>query len=105
MAVDTGCNTGRGTYTVAGDAVTFGPIATTRMACVDPNGQQVEQAVLTVLTGTATVAIDGPVLTLMNGANGLQLRATTGHRHGHHDGRHDDDVGPLTRGGKPPPSR
>ena len=76
VAVDTGCNTGRGTYTVAGDAVTFGPIATTRMACLDPNGQQVEQAVLTVLTGTATVAIDGPVLTLTNGANGLQLRET-----------------------------
>ena len=56
VAVDTGCNTGSGTYTVAGDAVTFGPIATTRMACADPNGQAVEQAVLTVLTGTATVA-------------------------------------------------
>ena len=76
VAVDTGCNTGRGTYTVSGDAVTFGPIATTRMACVDPSGQQVETAVLAVLTGTATAAIDGPVLTLMNGANGLQLRAT-----------------------------
>ncbi len=75
VAVDTGCNTGRGTYTVAADAITFGPIATTRMACVDPNGQQVENAVLAVLNGTATVAIDGPVLTLMNGTNGLQLRA------------------------------
>jgi len=32
--------------------------------------------VLTVLSGTATFAIDGPVLTLMNGANGLQMRAT-----------------------------
>jgi heat shock protein HslJ len=75
VAVDTGCNTGRGSYTVAGDAITFGPIATTRMACLDNGAQQVEQAVLTVLTGTATFAIDGPVLTLTNGANGLQLRA------------------------------
>jgi heat shock protein HslJ len=75
VAVDTGCNTGRGSYTVSGDSVTFGPIATTRMACVDASGQ-VEQAVLAVLNGTATVAIDGPVLTLMNGPNGLQLRAT-----------------------------
>jgi len=76
VSVDTGCNTGRGAYTVAADTITFGPIATTRMACGDPNGQQVEQAVLTVLSGTATFAIDGPVLTLMNGANGLQMRAT-----------------------------
>jgi heat shock protein HslJ len=75
VSVDTGCNTGRGSYTLAGDAITFGPLATTRMACVDPNGQQVETAVLAVLTGTATSAIDGPVLTLTNGANGLQLRA------------------------------
>ena len=75
VALDTGCNTGRGSYTVDGDTVTFGPIATTRMACVDANGQQVEQAVLTVVTGAATTAIDGPVLTLTNGADGLQLRA------------------------------
>src|SRR4051794_19084083 len=34
VAVDTGCNTGRGSYTVVGGTVMFGPIATTRMACV-----------------------------------------------------------------------
>jgi heat shock protein HslJ len=50
VAVDTGCNTGRGSYTVVGDAITFGPIATTRMACVDPGGQETETAVLAVLT-------------------------------------------------------
>ena len=103
VAVDTGCNTGRGSYTVAGDAITFGPIATTRMACGDPNGQQVEQAVLTVLSGTATFAIDGPVLTLMNGANGLQLRdagrCDDHHdRHDHHDHGVTEQDRPLARG-------
>ena len=74
VAVDTGCNTGRGSYTIAGDAVTFGPIATTRMACDDRTRMQVEQQVLTVLTGTATYAIDAAALTLTNGANGLVAR-------------------------------
>ncbi len=75
VAVDTGCNTGSGSYTLAEGSVTFGPIATTRMACTDPNGQQVETAVLAVLSGTATYAIDADLLTLTNGANGLVLRA------------------------------
>jgi heat shock protein HslJ len=75
VSVGTGCNTGSGSYTIAGDAVTFGPIATTRMACIDPAGQQVEQQVLTVLTGTATTAIDADTLTLTNGTEGLVARA------------------------------
>jgi heat shock protein HslJ len=73
--VDTGCNTGSGSYTLSGADITFGPIALTRMACVDPAAAQTETAVLTVLDGTASSAIDGDALTLTNGANGLQLRA------------------------------
>jgi heat shock protein HslJ len=76
VAVDTGCNTGSGSYTLGDGTVTFGPIATTRMACVDPAGGQVEQQVLAVLTGTATYAIEGDTLTLTNGANGLVLGPT-----------------------------
>ena len=59
---------------MAGDAVTFGPIATTRMACGDPAGAATEQHVLAVLTGTATAAIDGDALTLTNGTTGLVAR-------------------------------
>lgn len=73
VAVDTGCNTGSGGYTLGDGTVTFGPIATTRMACTNPAGNQVEQQVLTVLTGTATYTIKGATLTLTNGANGLVL--------------------------------
>lgn len=75
VAVDTGCNTGRASYTMTADDITFGPVALTRMACVDPAGSAVEQAVLTVLTGTATVDIEAGVLTMTNGTDGLVLRA------------------------------
>ena len=46
VTVDTGCNTGSGTYTISGADITFGPIATTRMACTDPAGSATETAVL-----------------------------------------------------------
>ena len=59
--------------------MTFGPIATTRMAC-EPAAMQVEQQVLAVLTGTATFAIDADALTLTNGAGGLVARAGRGAR-------------------------
>jgi heat shock protein HslJ len=75
VAVDTGCNVGGGSYTLGQGSVTFGPIAITRALCTDPAGQQVEQAMLAVLTGTATYAIDGDRLTLTNGATALQLRS------------------------------
>ncbi|MET0910631.1 MAG: META domain-containing protein [Ilumatobacteraceae bacterium] len=75
VTVDTGCNTGTGTYEISGTDITFGPIATTRMACTDPAGSATETAVLTVLTGTATSAIEVDVLRLTNGTNGLVMRA------------------------------
>jgi heat shock protein HslJ len=76
VAVDTGCNTGSGTYTLGNGTVTFGPIALTRAACIDPAASQVEQQMVTVLNGTATVAIQGGTLTLTNGSNGLVLGAS-----------------------------
>ena len=72
VAVDAGCNTGSGSYEVSGDQVTFGPIATTRMACDDASNA-VEQAVLAVLTGTVTFTIADGVLTFTNGDQGLMF--------------------------------
>ena len=43
VTVDTGCNTGSGTYTMAGDQITFGPIAMTLILCEGVTGD-VEQA-------------------------------------------------------------
>ena len=76
VAVDTGCNTGLGRlHAVAARTSRSDPIALTRMACVGAGAAQTEQAILTVLTGTATSEIEADVLRLTNGANGLVLRA------------------------------
>jgi heat shock protein HslJ len=74
--VEAGCNTGSGSYTLGEGSVTFGPIATTRMACAD-EAMALEAAVLQVLTGEATYEIDADTLTLRNGANGLTLKAAS----------------------------
>ena len=74
MTVDTGCNTGSGSYTVAGDQITFGPLAMTLIACEGVTND-VEQAQLAVLTGTATAAVTDGVLTLTNGDRGLHYLA------------------------------
>ncbi len=74
VAVDTGCNKGNGAAAIAETAITFGPIATTKMACVGPAGE-VEQQVLAVLAGDAAWTIDADSLQLRGAAGGLDLRA------------------------------
>ena len=58
-----GCNTGRGDYTASSSSITFGPLATTRMAC-EPPASDVEDALLVVLQRETQFAIDGSSLTL-----------------------------------------
>ena len=74
VLVDTGCNSGSGSYELTGQEITFGPIATTRMAC-DELTMEVESQVLAVLDGTVTYEIEADVLTLTNGDLGLTYRA------------------------------
>jgi heat shock protein HslJ len=76
-SVQTGCNSGSGTYEVSedGTSVTFGPIAITKMACMDEQVTELEAAVLAVLDGTATVEIEAGSLTLTNGDAGLGFTA------------------------------
>jgi len=61
----TGCNriTGRADLADAPDAVEFGPLAVTRMACPDGLGE-VEQAVLRALNGRVRTTIDADELQL-----------------------------------------
>lgn len=73
--VDTGCNTGGGDLTMTDTDLTVAGIVLTRMACADPALQDVETAIVTVLSGTATYEIDADVLTIMQDDQGLQYRA------------------------------
>jgi heat shock protein HslJ len=60
-----GCNTYSGTYTVHGNQIQFGPLASTRMACGDPPGiMEQETAYLAALESAATYQIEGDVLEL-----------------------------------------
>ncbi|MGB0114755.1 MAG: META domain-containing protein [Ilumatobacteraceae bacterium] len=71
-AVDTGCNTGSGSVEVTDSTLTFGPLATTRRACV-PEINELEAAVLSVLDGEVTYEIDGDTLVIKSGDIGLEF--------------------------------
>jgi heat shock protein HslJ len=73
-AIATGCNTGTGSATVGEGTITFGPIATTKMACED-DLMALETTVLAVLSGETTYEVDGDQLTVTNGDTALQFTA------------------------------
>ena len=58
-----GCNTGRGDYTASSSSITFGPLATTYMACKQA-ALEVEHVMKGVLHGEVQFSIDGSSLTL-----------------------------------------
>jgi heat shock protein HslJ len=78
VAVDSGCNTGSGSVEVTDTTLVFGPIATTKRACVDELNA-LEASVLTVLQGEVTYEIDGANMSLRSGEGadqiGLELTA------------------------------
>ncbi len=69
-----GCNRGSGAATIGEGTITFGPVATTRMACPQP-AMDLESFVLGVLQGEVTSKVDGDVLHLLGAGGGLDLRA------------------------------
>jgi heat shock protein HslJ len=60
------CNTFSGTYTIGGDAITLGPLATTKMACERP-ASAVEAEYLQALAGVTTWAIETDGRLLLGG--------------------------------------
>jgi heat shock protein HslJ len=66
-AVEAGCNTGSAPVEITDTTITFGPLVLTRMACPEPQ-TTLENAVIAVLDGEVSYAID---------ASTLQLRKTT----------------------------
>ena len=66
----TGCNSMSGTYATDGAALTFGPLATTRMAC-EENLMAQETAVLQALEGVSGWEIDADGLLHLTGGTEL----------------------------------
>ena len=69
----TGCNNFNGPYTVDGAAMTFGPLATTRMAC-EENLMVQEAAVLEALAGVSGWEIDADGTLHLTGGTELVLQ-------------------------------
>jgi heat shock protein HslJ len=67
-----GCNNFSGSYTLEGDQLKIGPVASTQMACAEP-GSSVETAFHKALSGTLRYSVDGDTLTATN-ASGETLR-------------------------------
>lgn len=57
-----GCNRFTGTYTLAGDSLSFGPLVSTKMACAQ--GNDVETAYLAALGNVRGFSVSDSVLTL-----------------------------------------
>jgi heat shock protein HslJ len=75
FAVETGCNSGGGTYTIEGTSIRLSPINLTERACAGPAGE-LEQAVLAVLqTGPLIYTVEAATLTLTAGERGLGFQA------------------------------
>jgi len=72
-----GCNRAMGRVTTAGTAVTFGPLATTRMLCDAPRMTQ-EAALLKALSGTLNAQFTGSMLILTGPAGTVTLSRTAG---------------------------
>jgi heat shock protein HslJ len=75
VRLHTGCNSGGSHATIHGSTITLDPVVTTKMACADPAGQDVERAVLQVLDGDVTWSIAEQTLTLTKGGLGLVWRS------------------------------
>lgn len=63
LSGNVGCNGFGGEYEVNGNAITFGPIMSTKMFCEGPVGEQ-EATTLSVLFESATFALDDNTLTI-----------------------------------------
>jgi uncharacterized lipoprotein YbaY len=67
-----GCNRFNGPYQATGDAITFGPLVSTRAACTTDALNRQENTVFAVLQGTARYTIDGNTLSI-TAADGKEL--------------------------------
>jgi heat shock protein HslJ len=71
----TGCNTFNGEVTIDGSELAFGPLATTRMACVDPAASEQEQAFLLAMEDVTGYTIDSDGRLVLEGEGPLTFEA------------------------------
>ena len=77
VAGSAGCNDYTASYVVEDNAITFGPAATTRKMCSEPEGVvEQESACLAALELATTFQIEGDELILMN-ADGVRVATFT----------------------------
>jgi putative lipoprotein len=69
----TGCNTFNGEVTIDGSELSFGPLATTRMACVDPVASEQEQSFLVAMESVTGYTIDNEGRLVLAGGGSLTL--------------------------------
>jgi len=65
LGANTGCNSAGASYTTDGGRLSFGPILSTKRACADPRGNELEAAVLRALEATRGYRIDTDTLHLL----------------------------------------
>jgi heat shock protein HslJ len=74
VSVHSGCNSGSGPAQIGDTAITFGPVATTKMACDDAS-MAVETHVLRVLSGDVAWSIEAGSLTLLGAGGGVTAKS------------------------------
>ena len=72
---NTGCNMFNGPYTLSGSSISFGPLITTRRACLSEDANQQEQQFLAALDATTMYQLVGATLTFRDGAGATQIQA------------------------------
>jgi heat shock protein HslJ len=68
------CNRFFGTVEISGETIRFGPLAATKMACLDPAANAQEKKYLEALQAAERFAFDGPALLVYPRGNGAPLR-------------------------------
>jgi heat shock protein HslJ len=68
------CNRFFGTVEISGESIRFGPLAATKMACLDPAANAQETKYLGALQAAERFAFDGPAFLVYPRGNGAPLR-------------------------------
>jgi heat shock protein HslJ len=68
------CNRFLGTVEISGESIKFGPLASTKMACVDDAANAQERKYLEALQAAERFAFEGPVLLVYSRATDRPLR-------------------------------